>query len=186
MKIQITSTKIINWICMLMILVMIVLLFTPYFTYETKEKNPETGKREEVTKVISINDYVWFPRDHKDMTAQFEDLYEDIYGNPPKGATKEEKEAWPKFWINDMVTAPALTLFLGIAVGIISLFYSSKPFTSLLALILGGLSTYSYATMPEYGLGNPMPLIIVSSITAVIGLFGIVWFFIRTAKKTAV
>lgn len=183
MKIRLTSTMIINWICLLMIAVMIVLLFTPYFSYETKEKNPETGKREEVTKVISISDYVWFPRDHKDMTSQFEDLYEDIYGKPPKGATKEEKEAWPKFWINDMVTAPALTLFLGVFVGIISLFYSSKPFTSLLAVILGGLSTYSYIAMPEYKLGDPTALIAVSAATAVLGLFGIVWFFVKKAQK---
>ena len=183
MKIQLTGTKIINWVSILMILVMIVLLFTPYFTYTTKEKNPETGKREEVTKVISINDYVWFPRDHKDLTTMFEDRYEEIYGNPPKGATKEEKENWPKFWINDMVTAPVLTLFLGVVVGIISLFYSSKPFSALLALILGGLSAGTYALMPEYQFGDPTVLIIVSSATAVVGLAGIVWFFISMAKK---
>ena len=82
-----------------------------------------------------------------------------------------------------MVTAPVLTLFLGVAVGIISLFYSSKPFSALLALILGGLSAFSYATMPEYWLGNPMPHIIVSSVTAAIGLFGVVWFFVKMAKK---
>ena len=183
MKIRLTSTMIINWICLLMIAVMIALLFTPYFTYETKVKNPDTGKREEVTKVISINDYVWSPRDHKDMTKEFDNLYEDIYGKPPKGATKEEKEAWPKFWINDMVTAPVLTLFLGIAVGIISLFYSSKPFTSLLALILGALSAISYATLPEYSLGNPAPQIAAACAAAAVGLFGIVWFFVRMAKK---
>ena len=113
----------------------------------------------------------------------FEDRYEEIYGNPPKGATKEEKENWPKFWINDMVTAPVLTLFLGVVVGIISLFYSSKPFSALLALILGGLSAGTYALMPEYQFGDPTVLIIVSSATAVVGLAGIVWFFISMAKK---
>ena len=53
MKIQLTGTRVINWIALLMILVTIVLLFQPYWTYETKEK--VDGKRVEVTKVISIN-----------------------------------------------------------------------------------------------------------------------------------
>lgn len=179
MKIQITSTKIVNWLCILMILVMIVMLFTPYWTYVTKEKNPDTGKREEVTKVISISDYVWFPRDHKDMTAQFEDLYPEM----PKGLSKEEKEAWPKYWINDLVLMPALVLVAGIAVGIVTLFYSHLPLSSLLALILGGLGTYSYLARPEFKLGDPTIHIVVSAVTAALGLAGVVWFFVRKALK---
>lgn len=179
MKIQLTSTKIINWISILLILVMIVLMFTPYWTYETREKNPETGKREEVVKDISINDYVWFPKDHKDLTKEFEDLYPE----PPKGLSKEEKEAWPKFSVNDLVTIPVLVLLLGVVVGIISLFRSHKPYSALLALLLGGFSTYSYITRPEFWLGNPVPHIIVSAITAAVGLVGVVWFFAKKFLK---
>ena len=162
MKLKLTSTRIINWISVLLILVMVVLLFTPYWTYETKEK--VDGKRVTVEKTISINEYVWFPKEHKDMTKEFEDLYPE----PPKKATEEEIAKMPKFWINDLVLMPALVLLVGVVVGIISLWYPDTVFSALLALALGGLGTYSYITRPEFWLGNPMPHIIVSAITAAV------------------
>lgn len=175
MKIQLTSTRIINWISFLLILVMIVLMFIPYWTYDTKEKNPETGKREEVTKVISINEYVWFPREHKDMTKEFKALY-------PETKNEEEDKEFG-FWINDFVMMPALVLAVGLIVGMISLWYSDVPFSALLALFLGGLGTYSYITRPEFWLGNPVPHIVVSAITAAVGLVGVVWFFAKKFLK---
>lgn len=179
MKIQLTSTRIINWISVLLILVMVVLLFTPYWTYETKEKNPETGKREDVVKEISINEYVWFPREHKDMTKEFEALYPEI----PKKATEEEIAQIPQFWINDLVLMPVLVLLVGVVMGAISLWHPDSPFSCLLALALGALGAYGYITRPEFWLGNPMPHIIVSCITAAVGLVGFVWFFVKSALK---
>lgn len=167
MNIQLTSTKIINWICVLLILVMVVLLFTPYWTYTAKEKNPDTGKREDVVKEISINDYVWFPGNHKNMTKEFQKLY-------------EEKS---DFWINDLVLAPVLVLLLGTVVGVISLWYANIPLSAILALVLGGLSTHSYLTRPEFGLGNPTVHIIISAITGVVGLVGVVWFIVKQILK---
>ncbi len=194
MKIELNSTRIMNWICVLLILVMVAMLFTPYWQYTTKEKNPETGKREEVTKVLSINDYVWFPREHKEMTKEFEAIYDQI--NKDNGITNKEDKI--EFWINDMVLMPALVLMLGVVLGIVSLWYSHVPFSSLLALILGGFGIYGYVACPEYGficplpefvetavVGNPLIHIIISGITAAVGLAGVVWFIIKTvqAKK---
>lgn len=179
MKIELTSTRIINWISVLMILVMIVMLFTPFWSYETKEKNPETGKRETVVKEISISEYVWFPREHKDMTKEFKALYPEI----PKKATEEEIAKIPQFWVNDLVLMPALVLLLGVVIGAISLWYPNVPFSCLLALVLGGLGVYGYITRPEFWLGNPVPHIIVSGITAAVGLGGFVWFFVKGALK---
>ncbi len=190
MKIELTGTRIINWICMLLILVMIAMLFTPYWTYTTKEKNEETGKREDVVKEISINDYVWFPKEHKNMTKEFDAIYDKI--NKDNGVTKKEDKV--EFWINDMVLMPALVLVIGLVIGMISLWYSKVPFTSLLALFLGGLGVYSYINCPEYGyicplpefveevvIGNPMLHIVISAVTAAVGLVGVVWYIVKTA-----
>ncbi len=192
MKFELTGMRIINWICVLMILVMIVMLFNPYWQYTTKEKNAETGEREEVTKVISINDYVWFPRDHKQMTTEFKAIFEKI--NEDNGTENKEDEV--EFWINDLVLMPVLVLVAGVAVGAISLWYSKVPFSSVLALILGGLGTYSYITRPEFGficplpefveeavVGNPLLHIIVSAATAALGIAGIVWFVVKGVLK---
>ena len=183
MKIELTTTRVINWICVFMIVVMVAMLFTPYWQYETTEKNEE-GKRVDVVKTISISEYVWMPREHRDLTKEFEDLYPD----PPKGLSKEEKEAWPEFWINDLVLMPALLLVAGLILGAISLGYSNTPFSALLALFFGAFSVYSYLTEPEFKLGNPTIHIILGAITAAIGLGGIVWFIVKAVmdkKKKA-
>ena len=52
-----------------------------------------------------------------------------------------------------------------------------------LALVLGGMGVYGYITRPEFWLGNPVPHIIVSGITAAVGLGGFVWFFVKVALK---
>lgn len=169
MKLELTSTRIINWISLLMILVMIVLLFTPYWTYTTKEKNPETGKREEVTKTISINDYVWFPYNHKDLTKGFENMYEN----------KDD------FWINDMVLMPVLVLLAGTVFGVISLWHSAVPFSSLLALFLGSLGLYGYLGCREFGGmgGSPTIHVVFAGVTAAVGLAGVVTFIVKLVLK---
>lgn len=170
MKIQLTGTRIINWIALLMILVTIVLLFQPNWTYETKEK--VDGKRVEVTKVISINDYVWFPKEHKDMTKVFQDMYEELYGDKDY------------FWINDMVTMPVLFLALGVVLGILSLWHQMAPMASGLALFLGGYGAYSFLVRPEWKIGAMyMPILIMCFVTAAVGLAGVVWYTVVWTKK---
>lgn len=171
MKIQLTSTKIINWVCVLMIMVMVAMLFTPYWELEETER--VDGEKVTVTNEYSINDYVWFPREQKNLTKAFEKLYED----------KDD------FWINDMVLMPALVLLVGVIVGIISLWYSNVPFSALLALFLGGLGVYGYGTIKEFSILNaPVTLhLIIAAATAAIGLAGVVWYIVKSIlnKKKA-
>lgn len=126
MKNKIGLAQIFSWVSVLMILVMIVMLFTPSWEYKTKEKDPETNKRVEVTKTPSISDYVWFPKDHKDLTKQYEKDYDT------------------KMMINDEVTMPVLLMVLGIALGIFALIKSKTLIGPLSALALGAYSIYGY------------------------------------------
>ncbi len=166
MKIQFNSTKIINVISVLMILVMAALLFMPYWQYESTERID--GEKVTVSHEISINDYVWFPKEHKGMTKVFEGLYEN------------KKD----YFINDLVTAPALVLVVGVLLGLFSLTYSKLPLSALLALILGVVNANGYMTRPEMQLGSACNLhLTISVITAAIGAVGVVWFIVSMFLK---
>lgn len=170
MKIQLTGTRVINWISLLVILATVVLLFQPNWTYETKEK--VDGKRVDVTKEISINEYVWFPNEHKDMTKVFENMYEELYGDKDY------------FWINDMVTMPVLFLALGIGLGILSLWHQLTPMASALALFLGGYGANSFLVRPEWKIGAMYtPVLVMCFVTAAVGLAGVAWYTVVWAKK---
>ncbi len=170
MKIKLTGTRVINWVALLMILVTVVLLFLPNWTYETKEK--VDGKRVDVTKVISINDYVWFPKEHKDMTKIIENMYEDLYGDKDY------------FWINDMVTMPVLFLAMGIGLGLLSLWHQMVPMASGLALFLGGYGTYSFLVRPEWAIGSMYtPILVMCIVTAVVGAAGVAWYAVVRYKE---
>ena len=152
MNAKLNVTRIANLISLLLVLAMIVVTFLPCWTYETKEKID--GERVTVTKEVSISEFVWFPKEHKDLNNAFEDLYEN-----------EED-----YFINDMITAPALVLALGIALGVLSLWYPHLPVGSGLALFLGALSAISYNIRPEYALGSCMDIVtLVSYIAAGVG-----------------
>ena len=150
---KLSFTRIANWISLLLVLAMIAVTFLPCWPYETKEKID--GERVTVTKEVSISEYVWFPREHKDLTDEFEDLYEDD----------------EDFFINDMITVPALLVVLGIALGILSLWHQALPVASALAAVLGIATSIGYNVRPEYALGSCMNTVtLVSYIAAGVGL----------------
>ena len=171
MKTKITGVQISSWICALLILAMIVLLFTPYWQYTTKEKNPDTGKREEVTKTISISDYVWFPRDHKDLAKDY------------------EKTTDLEMSVNDEVTMPIVLLLLG-AIGCIYGAINAKTFVAPLAtLLLGAYSGMCYASSAflKMGIGNGCQTrMIVSFAAAAVGLAGLAVYIISAVAKKKV
>ena len=149
---KLSVTRIANWISLLLILAMIAVTFLPCWTYQTKEKVEIDGKKQNVTvtKEVSISEYTWFLKDHKDLTKEFEDLYED-----------EED-----FFVNDMITAPALLMVLGVALGILSLWYQALPAGTALALLLSIVTAIGYNVSPEYGLGSCMQTVTLVSYVA--------------------
>lgn len=125
MKNKISCAQIFTWISVLMILVMIVMMFTPSWVYETKERG-EDRKMVTVTKEPSIAGFVWFPEDHKGLVKNYEN------------STDTE------FMINNEVTMPVLVMLLGVALGIFSLVKSKSLIGPLAAFGLGVYSIYGY------------------------------------------
>lgn len=151
MKTKLSVTRIANWISLLLILAMIVMTFLPCWTYETKEKVEIDGKKQNitVTKEVSISEYVWFLREHKDLTSEFEDAYEDAYDE--------------ELFVNDMITAPALLLALGIALGILSLWHQTLPLGSALAAVLGIITGIGYSGWRVYAMAPLLDTVILVS-----------------------
>lgn len=191
MKLKAMSTPIINWICALLVVVMLVMLFTPYWTYTAKETNEATGVREDVTKVASISGYIWIPREHKNLTAEFEKIYTHI--NEINGIT--DKDYMVKFWVNDLSVMPVLILAGAVICILLSALYSKYPLTALLAAVLGIVTANAFFISPEYGyfillpefaehvIGNPLLYIILGIVTAVVGFAGVLWFAVNTVLK---
>ena len=155
------SRRIVNCICILLVFVMVGLLFTPYWQYETTEKID--GKKVPVTKEVSINGYVWIPKNHADLTKQF------------KAAAENPKD----YKTGDMVAAPVFVLLFGVVLGIVSLFVTKLPLSAVLTLVLGGMNAYSFLKVPEMQSGMNRDLqLTFSVIAAAVGLVALVWFVI--------
>lgn len=175
MKAKLSITRIANWVCLLLIAAMIAVTFLPCWTYDTEERVEIDGKKEKVTvtKNVSISEYVWFPREHQDLGEIFEDLYEDS----------------EDFFINDMITAPAVLLVLGIALGILSLWHQGLPVASALALLLSGWTAISYNVRPEYALGTSFGTVtlvsyIACGVSAVLLVLSVLELVLPKLKKT--
>lgn len=166
MKNTIGGAQIFTWVSVLMILAMIVMMFTPCWEYQTKERDPETRKMVEVTKTPSISGFVWFPKDHTGLTK--------IY----------EKEHNTEMVINDEVTMPALLLILGVALSVFALVKDKSFIGPLAALGLGIYSAYGYtaSTFLQTASGWSTRLY-VSYAAAAVGFVGVVFFVIVKIRK---
>lgn len=177
MKTKLSVTRIANWISLLLILAMIVMTFLPCWTYETKEKVEIDGKKQNitVTKEVSISEYVWLIKEHKDLTKTFEKAYDKAY----------DKE----LFVNDMITAPAILVVLGVALGILSLWHQGLPLASVLATVLGLITGIGYSSWRTYAMaplvGTATLVSFIAAGVAALLLVGSIVDMVRTKTKKA-
>lgn len=124
MKNKIGLAQIFTWVSVLMIAVMIAMMFTPCWEFETRERI--NGKMTVVEKECSIAGFVWFPEDNDGLVKNY------------------EKETDTEFMINDEVTMPVLLMLLGVALGIFALVKSKSLIGPLAAFGLALYSVYGY------------------------------------------
>lgn len=143
-----------NIVCTLLLLAMFALLFLPTWPYEDG--------------MLTAASYIGFPTEKLMLLKGFKDTL-----NLPKIPS-----------VNDVVTIPIVALLMA-AVGVVVTFLSQKVPVAALAALVGGLvGTIGYAVNPFYGLAKTQTiLIIVSAVTAVAGLIGIVLFAKDLIKK---
>lgn len=138
------AIKISNIVCAILMVVFVVSTFVfPYWTYTTVEGvdvtaaliGAEVGEGTEVTKEVSLGEYLWFTEDH-----------EDLFGAWKKGEVTDFDGN--KFAQSEITELPFLATLLCVAGVIFCLWKNEKSWTCLFPLIAGVLMLISLLTKP--------------------------------------
>lgn len=140
-------------ICLVMVLGLFVLQFTPYWTFTGEECGEQT---------LSISSYVWFPND--DVQNEFEDYVKDEVFHDK--TMKDNKV------VNEIVMFPAFTFgFCALAFAVFLLKFKSAVAPSIATFVAGISGTIGYLLNPVLAISDAWTLhLIVSIATCVIGL----------------
>jgi len=156
-KLLANSNKILNYLCAVLLLVLLVTQFLPFWACDCKDCAGED---------ISISEYVWFPDDHK------------------KGLTKTLKDTYDKdFELNDLVLTPIVILVAG-AIGVVMCATKAhKAWVSILPIIAGGMGVIGYLSDPVLQMGNNWVLhLLAAAVVLIVGLIACVLNIIKLVK----
>lgn len=161
-KIKKNLGRIINILCVVLLIGVLVTQFLPFWSYTDKEDA-------EVT--VSIDGYVWFPEDHKNLTKDFGEILQ----------IEEKKQIQP-----NLVYESAL-LFVACVVSIIFLVVKSgSKFTAVLPLITGILGMKQYLGNYLYQIGQNWQLhLAVCIVLTVVAALNLVLLIVEAAKSVA-
>lgn len=117
-------TSVCNLICALLLAVLLVLHFTPFWTYG---ENGETS---------AIQGYIWFPSDHGELEKYFEE------------ATGADHD------INSILGMPILVLLLGTVGALFCLIKSDQMWTAIFPVACGVSGLWGYLSKAVFKLGT--------------------------------
>lgn len=118
------STSVLNVVCAVLMLILLVLQFLPFWSYG----DPSVS--------VSIQEYIWFPGDHTGLDKELTALVSADYS------------------INDVLLMPILTLVLGAVGIVMCLFKSSNSRISLLPTACGLVGAFGYLTGAAFQVGS--------------------------------
>lgn len=153
--------RIVNILCVVLLIGVLVTQFLPFWSYEAKDE----------TVTVSIDGYVWFPEDHKELTKDFGEILQ----------ITEKKKIQPNLVIE------AALLFVACVVSIIFLVAKSgHKFTAVLPLITGILGIKQYLGNYLFQIGQNWQLhLAVCIVLAVVAASNLVLLIAETAKSVA-
>jgi len=114
-----------NYVCVILLLALVcVQLFMPFYTYVNKEETVE----------VSLGEYVWFPNEHKALTSHFQ--HKDVFG----AANNEQKKdpSFVEFKI-DEIAYPHLYMLLLAGFGIVFCLLKNHSFVPILFGLSAGI-----------------------------------------------
>ena len=147
MKLFTTRTSLCNFICVLLMFVLLVFQFTPFWNIEG-----------ETAEAVSIGSYVWFPTDN----GALDDYLKERVGND--------------FAVESILAMPLVTLFLGIIGMVVCLVKADKFYSCLIPAVVGLVGTVAFLTTPALQLGSGWVMqLILYIVTLAVSVTGIVF-----------
>ena len=162
---KIVQTRFGNHGCAVMLLLLLVTQFLPFWNCT------DCKDHEDVDKMVSIAEYVWFPDHHKPITKGMTDVYLDAYG---EDYTDSDGKKF-KFELNDIVL-PLVVMFVGSIVGaVLCVMFSERMMPAFISVAVGGTGVFWYLTNPAMQIGQNWVLhLILAVLTLVAALMTII------------
>lgn len=167
------AIRIINYICVLLLLAVLVMQFSPFWFCSD-------CKTHEEDRVVSIAEYTWFPEHHKPITKGMTDVYLAEYGQDYKGDNGKNY----KFAVDDVIVICAMVLIPGILGVVLCFVFAKRAIMLLLPLICGVTGTVGYLISPALKIGINYHLhVILLAVTGVVALVGAILGFKDWVKR---
>lgn len=161
LKTKMTLTRVISFVCVLLMLGILVTQFLPFWTYGDPAES------------VSINGYVWFPDKHTDLSKELQAYFLE----PVK----------VKLVVNSVATSSLLLLVASALSAVVLVFKSKKALFSLLPLATGAIGLYQYLGNGLYQLGMNwqihLALCIAAIVVAAVNLVLFVVNYIRSMNQ---
>ena len=123
-----------NFICVVLMLVLLVLQFLPGYWTAQKSKPDKDGNYK--TDVASLQGYMWVPSEYTVLDDYFDDLYGDA------------------LIMNDVVMMPIITFVFGVLGIIFCSIMNHKAGVTLLPALVGGAGVIGYLMYPIFQLNS--------------------------------
>ena len=133
-----------NIICAVMVVVFMVAFFVlPFWSYTSVEVSAITDETITEERTISLGDYVWFTREHKDLFGKWK-TQKDLFTQEVIGNLKDFDGYW--FFQSQLVEMPFMATLLAAAGIVFCLWKREKAWVSLFVLASGGCMMYGLMT----------------------------------------
>lgn len=168
-KNKVSLATIFNIVCVaLMVAFLSVQLFTPFWTYETEVFDiTVTDKGDMEKETVSLGEYVWFTREHKELFGHWKNMSYPING------------VETPLTQNEIVTMPFVTTLLMIAGIIFCAWKKESTWTCLFAVISGAYATFGYLTTPIYTTGKSYIIHLIAAILLTVGSLPLVALWVK-------
>lgn len=122
-----TRTRTINIICVLIMILLIVLQWTPFWTFESAKNGTQSA---------SIQQYIWTPTELTDLTKSL-----------------QAKTGISDLSVEKIMLTPLFELILFIAALLLCTWKGNRPLTAIIPIAMGLIGIFGYLSNPAFQLG---------------------------------